>query len=254
MEVTGAVVVVTGASSGIGRATALALKRAGSDVVAVGRNAAALNQLIDAGIVPFVADVSEPAHPPALVEMATSRFGRLDAVVANAGVGYAGGFARMPLDRLDELIDVDLRAPLHLARAATPVMLEQGRGALVFVSSIAGAVPVPGEAAYSLAKHGLEAFADAIRPELRSGGVTVTVVRPGVVRTAFFARRGLPYDRRFPRPIPPERVADAIVDALRTGRHHVTMPRWLAMPAALRRHARPVYDRMARGSGSSVER
>jgi NADP-dependent 3-hydroxy acid dehydrogenase YdfG len=246
LDLSGAVVIVTGASSGIGAATTAELTAAGARVLAVGRDEAALRQLSDAtSAEPAVADVADPEHGDRLVRRALDQWGRLDAVVANAGVGFAGDFAGMPVERLDELIAVNLRAPVRLVLAALPVLIDQRRGAIAVVSSIAGAVPVPGEAAYAMTKHALEAFADSLRGEVREHGVTVSTVRPGVVATAFFDRRGAAYDRRFPRPIPPERIATAVVDALRTGRPTTTVPRWLGVPALLRRHARPLYDRLA---------
>lgn len=246
MHLEGTVVAVTGATGGIGAATCAALHEAGARVVAVGRDQAALDRLVATyDALPVAADVRDAGHAAAVVDAALARWGRLDAVVLNAGIGYAGGFATMPPERIDELVDVDLRAPLLLARAALPHLI-RGGGAVVVVSSIAGAVPVPGEAAYSTAKHALEAFADALRTELRSRGVRVSVVRPGVVATGFFAHRGAPYDRRFPRPIPPERIAGAIVESLRSGRARTTVPGWLAVPTVLRRRAPRLYNRLAR--------
>lgn len=246
MQLAQSVVAVTGATGGIGEATCAALHAADARLVATGRDEPALRRLADTfGAETVAADLRDASHAEAVVDAALARYGRLDAVVLNAGIGYAGGFAGMPPERIDELVDVDVRAPLLLTRTALPHLVAAG-GALVFVSSIAGAVPVPNEAAYSTAKHALEAFADALRTELRGDGVAVSVVRPGVVATGFFARRGAAYDRRFPRPINPDRAAAAVVEALATGRSRVTVPRWLTVPAELRRRAPGVYNRLAR--------
>ena len=246
MRLAGSVIAVTGATGGIGEATCAALHAADVRVVATGRDPAALQRLVERyGADAVAVDVRDASHASAIVDAALSRYARLDAVVLNAGIGYAGRFADMPQERIDDLVDVDVRAPLLLARAALPHLVAS-RGALVVVSSVAGAVPVPNEAAYSTAKHALEAFADALRTELRPDGVAVSVVRPGVVATGFFARRGAAYDRRFPRPISPDRVAAAIVDSLASGRARTTVPGWLAMPAALRRRVPRLYNRLAR--------
>jgi NAD(P)-dependent dehydrogenase (short-subunit alcohol dehydrogenase family) len=240
VDLVGRVVLVTGASRGIGAATCAALTRRGAVVVAAGRDEQALAGVAAASTV--VADVAHPGAAAELVAAAVGRHGRLDAVVANAGLGWAGEFAAMDPDRIAELIDVNLRAPILLARAALPALRRPG--ALVFVTSIAGLVGVPGETVYSVTKAGLETFATLLREE--ADGVTVSTVAPGAVDTGFFTRRGVPYDRSFPRPIPPRRVADAIVEAIATGRERRVEPRWLAFPARLSATAPKTYRALAR--------
>jgi len=243
VELAGRVVLVTGASGGIGAATCAALTRRGAVVVAAGRNEAALAAVAAASTV--VADAADPAAAPALVAAAIDRHGRLDAVVANAGIGWAGEFAGMDPARITELVDVNLRAPMLLARAALPVLRRPG--ALVFLTSIAGLVGVPGETVYSVTKAGLETFATLLREEV--DGITVSTVAPGAVDTGFFATRGVPYDRSFPRPIPPAQVAAAVVEAIATGRQRRVEPRWLAVPARLSATAPNTYRALARRFG-----
>ena len=243
MELAGRVVLVTGASGGIGAATCAALTRRGAVVVAAGRDETALAAVAAASIV--VADAADPAAAPALVATAVDRHGRLDAVVANAGIGWAGEFAGMDPARITELVDVNLRAPMLLARAALPVLRRPG--ALVFLTSIAGLVGVPGETVYSVTKAGLETFATLLREEL--DGITVSTVAPGAVDTAFFTNRGVPYDRSFPRPIPPGQVAEAVVEAIATGRQRRVEPRWLAVPARLSATVPKTYRALARRFG-----
>ena len=151
----------------------------------------------------------------------------------------------MDPDRITELVDVNLRAPMLLARAALPVLRRPG--ALVFLTSIAGLVGVPGETVYSVTKAGLETFAALLREEVE--GVTVSTVAPGAVDTGFFDTRGVPYDRRFPRPVPARRVADAVVEAITTGRERRVEPRWLAVPARLSATAPKTYRALARRFG-----
>ena len=236
----GAVVLVTGASRGIGRAVAEALTDAGAVVVAAGRDAAALGAVRAASTV--VADVADPGSAAALVETAVARHGSLTAVVASAGIGHAGPFAEMDPATIAELVDVNLRAPMLLARAALPVLRRPG--ALVFLTSIAGLVGVPGETVYSVTKSGLETFAMLLREEVED--VTVSTVAPGVVETGFFDTRGVPYDRGFPRPVPPERVAADVLRALAGGRARQVQPRWLALPARLSATMPATYRRLAR--------
>lgn len=250
MQLQGAVAVVTGASRGIGRATALALAGRGATVVGVARDEPALAALAgETGGSFVVADVADPAHAEAVVTHALHRHGRIDAVVCNAGVGFAGEFAAMPVARIGELLDVNVRAPVLLARAALPHLLPRRTGALVFVTSIAGAVPVPRETVYSMTKAAVEAFAEPLREELRGSGVTVSTVLPGVVDTAFFDRRGEPYTRRVPRPVSPERVAAVVVRAVTDGTPRAVTPRWLAGAARLRGAVPGVYRVLARRFG-----
>lgn len=243
--------VVTGAGSGIGQATARALAERGARVVVVDRDSVAAELTATAvGGTSIVVDVRDPGHAEAVVAGALSHYQRLDAIIANAGVGYDGQFAAMPVAQIHALLDVNLRAPMLLARAALPVMTAQGTtGALVFTTSIAGVVPVPGEAAYCLSKTALESFADALREELRSTRITVSTVRPGVVRTAFHTSRNDPYDRRWPRPMAPEKVAEAVVDVLTTGAEHRTIPRWLSVAGYARRSVPWLYRALARRLG-----
>lgn len=250
MDLAGATVVVTGASHGIGRATAIELAEHGATVVALGRDRESLDDVTEqTGGSSLVVDVAEPGHAPLVVTHALAEHGRIDAVVANAGIGHTGPFTSMPTARIHELLDVNLRAPMLLARAAMPTLVEQHSGALVFVTSIAGVVPVPHEAAYCSSKTALEAFADSLRVELRGSGVAVSTVRPGVVRTGFHQARELPYDRRWPRPMAAERIAAAVVGVLESGAEHRTEPRWLDVAAWLRTSSPWLYRSLSRRFG-----
>ncbi|GAA4594676.1 SDR family NAD(P)-dependent oxidoreductase [Planotetraspora phitsanulokensis] len=239
MGLAGARVLVTGASSGIGAATALALAGRRARLVLAGRDGDRLAEVaVRTGGEVVVADL-----PDGAARLAAAA-GPVDVLVSNAGEGWCGPFTRMPEEAVERLVGVNLTAPVHLTRLLLPAMIERGRGHLVFVASIAGAVGVAEEAVYSATKAGLMAFAEALRYELRGLGASragdpaprigVTVVVPGVVDTPFFARRGVPYGRRRPAPIPPERVARAVVTAVERGRAECYVPGWLRLPARLR--------------------
>ncbi|MGI5273315.1 SDR family NAD(P)-dependent oxidoreductase [Nonomuraea sp. CA-218870] len=245
MRIDGARVLITGASSGIGAATARAMAAAGSRLVLAGRDGERLHAVAaETGGRAVVGDVTTDASGLA------RRAAPVDVLVCNAGEGWAGPFARMPAGRVDALVAVNLTAPIELARLLLPGMIERRRGHLVFVASIAGAVGVGGEAVYSAAKAGLVVFAEALRDELSgSPGIGVSVVFPGVVATPFFARRGAPYDRRWPAPIPAERVARGIVTAVRRGRPECYVPGWLRLPARLRGAAPGLFHGLARRMG-----
>jgi NADP-dependent 3-hydroxy acid dehydrogenase YdfG len=170
-NISGAVIVVTGAGSGIGRASALMLAERGATVVAVDCDGEAIDKVTaTTGGLAIAVDIRDPQHGDAVIARVLERYQRVDAVVANAGVGYVGDFATMPPENITTLVEVNFRGPLLLTRAALPSMTERGSGALVFTTSIAGGVPVPTEAAYCFSKSALETFADALREELRPTG------------------------------------------------------------------------------------
>jgi NAD(P)-dependent dehydrogenase (short-subunit alcohol dehydrogenase family) len=247
MDLVGAVVVVTGAGRGLGAAVATELGRRGAVVVGVGRDPSRLTA-VGAGSV-HCAELRDPGAAEAIVRHAIDTHGRLDAIVANAGVGHAGDLAGMSPERVAELIEVNLTAPILLTRAALPVMRAARTGTLLYVTSIAGAVGVPGENVYSTTKAGLESFADTLRAEVHRDGLRVCSVLPGVLDTGFFETRGRPYDRRFPRPIPAAAAAKVVVDTLAGGADRVFVPRWLAGPARLRAVAPGLYRAMERRFG-----
>ncbi len=235
MHLEGAVTLVTGGSSGIGAATADKLAAAGSRPLLVGREGSRLEAAAErTGGAAIQADLAAPGGPATAAARALELAGRVDVLVNNAGVGWAGTLPAMEDDDISRLVEVNLLAPLRLTRLLAPEMVERGRGHLVSVSSIAGATGVRDEAVYSATKAGLATFADAVRADLAGSGVGVSVVVPGVVDTPFFEARGTPYGRRWPRPIPPERVASAVVDAVRHDRPEVFVPRWMRLPARLR--------------------
>jgi NAD(P)-dependent dehydrogenase (short-subunit alcohol dehydrogenase family) len=193
---TGLRALITGGSSGIGAATARALAARSVRVAVAGRNIAALHQVAaetDAVIIP--GDLREQGCARRTIGVAVDALGGLDVLVSNAGIGWAGPFATMSESDIDALLDVNLRAAAHLARAAIP-HLQPGIGRLVFVGSIAGLVGVPTEAWYSATKAGLSILADTLRMELRPARIGVSLVTPGVVETAYFERRQVPYQRQ----------------------------------------------------------
>jgi short-subunit dehydrogenase len=236
---------ITGGSSGIGAATARAFAARGAHVAIAGRNLAALRQVAaDTNAVCVPGDLREQGCPRRTVYTASDALGGLDVIVSNAGVGWAGPFASMSESDIDALIDVNLRAAAHLACAAIP-QLQPGVGRLVFVGSIAGLVGAPGEACYSATKAGLGCLAEALREELRPLGVAVTLVSPGVVDTAFFERRKVPYERQRPQLMTAQAAANAIADAVERRRDDVVIPQWLSFPALLKANFPGLYRLLA---------
>jgi short-subunit dehydrogenase len=252
MRLAGAVALITGASSGIGAATARRLAAAGARVILHGRDPDRLAEVAGAvGGTALTGDLADPSEARSLAHQAVEVGGRVDVLVSNAGIGWCGGFTTMTASDTAHVLAVNLHAPIELTRALLPGMLATGRGRLVYVGSIAGRTGVADEAVYAASKAGLDTFAESLRFELAGTGVGVSTVVPGVVDTPFFTHRGRPYGRSRPRPIPPDAVAAAIERVLVTGRADRYVPGWLAFPAALRVVAPGLYRTLATRFGGS---
>lgn len=189
MRIRGSTVVVTGASSGIGREAAARLAARGAKVWAVARNRARLEELAagQPGITPWAADVSVEADRAALVE-AVSAAGPLDVLVNNAGLGWTGLVADMPADDVRQLFEVNVLGLIDLTQRALPAMLERRRGHIVNVASVAGWVAAPPITVYSATKFAVIGFTDGLRRELQGRGVTVGLIAPGPLATEFLPR------------------------------------------------------------------
>ena len=184
------VALVTGASSGIGRAAAVALGKAGYSVALAARRADRIDEAAAAirasgGIAePFATDLEADGAPAALIQAVAARFGRLDVLVNNAGWGYCAPIARTPVSAAQRIFKLNLAVPFLLMREAAP-HLRTTRGVVVNVASAAGFLASPNYAAYSASKAGLIALSDAFRVEERVHGVGVVSICPGPVRTEF---------------------------------------------------------------------
>ncbi len=248
MQLPGTVALVTGGSSGIGAATVRALAAAGARPLIAGRDPARLEAMArETGGLALAADLAAADGPAELAEAALQAAGPggIDLLVNNAGIGWAGPIEQMTGQQAARLIAVNLAAPVELTRLLVPGMIARGRGHIVFVSSIAGATGVRGEAVYSAVKAGLGCFAESLAHELAGRGVRVSVIVLGVIDTPFFERRGRPYDRRRPAPLPANRVANALVSAIERNQYMVFVPRWMGFPAWLHGAAPGVFRHLA---------
>lgn len=191
----GTVALVTGASSGIGAATALALAREGCSVALLARRTERLEELTrslgaqGSTSLALTADLCDAAQPAAAVERAVAHFGQLDIVVNNAGFGVRGPVAESDPEDWDRMIDLNVRAVLRMSRAALPHLLHaanagpRGVADLVNVSSVAGRVPRKDNSVYSATKHAVCSFSEALRREVTGRQVRVGLVEPGMTQT-----------------------------------------------------------------------
>jgi 3-oxoacyl-[acyl-carrier protein] reductase len=214
--VEGRVALVTGASSGIGTATAQALAAGGAKLALASRRADDLG--ID-GALARPCDVRRPEQIEALVAEAVERFGGIDIVVANAGVGAYGDFLDLAPEYLEEMIDTNVKGLLYTVRAALPHLLDSDSADLVVVASVAGQRGPEGEAVYSASKFAQVGFMRSLDHELYRRGVRCSTIAPGGVHTEFAMGRGrTPQDPDLADMMQPQEVADAVV-------HAVTRPR-----------------------------
>jgi len=189
IDLHGRVVAVTGASSGIGEATALACAKAGAAVALAARRAERIEALAgriasEGGRALAVqTDVAEEAQAQAFVQRAASELGRLDVLVNNAGVMLLGPIVGADTEEWRRMIAVNLFGALYCTHAALPLMVEQQGGDIVNVSSVAGRFARLGSGVYNLTKFGLGAFSESLRQELVAHGIRVTLIEPGAVAT-----------------------------------------------------------------------
>ncbi|MES1928503.1 short-chain dehydrogenase/reductase SDR [Salinisphaera dokdonensis CL-ES53] len=221
------VVLVTGASAGVGEATARAFAKAGARVVLAARGIERLQQVADSiGATAIAADVSGTEGCRRLMDQAIAVHGRLDVLINNAGSHHRGPVVEREADQLAEMVDTNLRAPLVLSRLALDALRADGGGAIVNVASIAGQMPLAGSAAYSATKFGLRAFTYALADELRETNVTVSAVSPGPIATGFIlddidAVSDITFSQSMSTP---EQIAELVLACAADGRVERTRP------------------------------
>jgi NADP-dependent 3-hydroxy acid dehydrogenase YdfG len=188
-DISSQVVAITGASSGIGEATALACARAGAAVALAARRAeridALARQIVEQGgrAIAVPTDVGEEAQAQAFIARAHEELGRLDVLVNNAGVMLLGPIENAPTDEWREMIHANVFGVLYCTHAALPLMHAQGSGHVVNISSVAGRIARAGSGVYNLTKIGVGAFSESLRQEAVPLGVRVTLIEPGAVST-----------------------------------------------------------------------
>lgn len=217
-DLEGRTALVTGASKGIGAATARALHEAGVNVGLASRSGA------DLGIPDAVAkpvDVRDPAAIDGLAAATAERFGGIDILVANAGVGSYGPFLDLPADQLEDMIDTNVKGVLYSVRAVLPYLLESDAADIVTLASVAGLRGLPFEAVYCASKFAQVGLTRALDHELREQGVRCTNVAPGGVATDFAMGRGRTPDMpELEGMMSPEDVAETVMFVLTRPRNH----------------------------------
>ncbi len=177
------VALVTGASSGIGKAAALALVGAGFDVVGTSRDAARVEPLDGVTFVDI--DVAGDACVTRSVQEVIHRFGRIDVLVNNAGSGLTGAAEENSVTQVQGIFDINVFGVIRMTQAVLPHMRSRGEGRIINLSSIFGLIPAPYLAAYAASKHAVEGYSESVDHEVREHGVRVLVVEPGGTRTRF---------------------------------------------------------------------
>ena len=247
------VVVLTGASSGIGRALATALAAQGAHVALISRTTANLQavaqQLAHCHgqrlVVP--ADVRDPQQVDRAVAIVLEQFGHIDVLVNNAGKGYCGELADMPLAELHDLFETNFFGAVSFYRAVVPHMIKRRSGLIIQISSVSGVCAVPLGGGYCATKFALEAFSDSARLELRRHNIRVLVVRPGITDTEFFdhaknfrAVNPFPIDRR----MAPDVLARQVLRAAAAGRRELVLTPEAKFSCWLKRLAPRLLDRI----------
>ncbi len=176
------VALVTGASTGIGHATAKALQRAGFRVFGTSRRTVPARS---DGVTMLTCDVTDDASVAKLVEQVLAETGRIDLLVNNAGIGLLGGAEESSTAQAEALFDVNVFGVLRVTNAVLPTMRGQGNGRIINISSILGLIPSPYNALYASTKHAVEGYSESLDHELRTFGIRVALVEPGYTRTAF---------------------------------------------------------------------
>ena len=236
VEIPGSLVLVTGAGSGIGRATALAFADGGARVLAADIDREAAEKTAAAcgerGVesVAYQVDVADRVAVARLADVVHAEHGPLDVLVNNAGVGMSGRFLDMPLEDWDWIVSINLMGAIHMCRAFGPEMLERGRGHVVNISSGLGYTPTATEPGYGTTKAAVLAFSRSLRADWHSHGVGVSAICPGVINTPIISHTRFRGEQAAPdrvarvkdlfskRGHPPELVAKAVVNAVRQNR------------------------------------
>ena len=238
------VVLITGASQGIGRCLAIDFAKQGTTVIGCGRSRERLQETLDeiraASPMSMViaCDVGDRAQVRAMVEQTLANFGKIDILINNAGIGMRRPFIETPLDTIEEIMRTNFLGMVHCTREVLPSMISRGSGQIVNISSGAGQIATPNMAAYCASKFAMNGFSESLYHKLRPLGIYVSVVSPGPVQTDFsrlFA--DVPPKAPPSLAVTPQAVSRAVLGAIERKSFALVVPRWLASICWLKRLA-----------------
>lgn len=228
----GKVAIITGASSGIGEATAIALAAEGAKVVIAARRVerleAVAKQIIDHGgqALSIVSDITDEAQAKNVIQKAHTEFGHIDILVNNAGISFPGRIENADPSNWRKMIDINVLALMYTTHIALPIFKAQKSGHIVNISSVAGRIARAGMAGYNVTKWGVNAFSEALRQEVYQDNIRVTIIEPGLVETEIdqhitdvVAKQEIEARRKAITPLQSQDIAAAIVYAVSQPQH-----------------------------------
>ena len=248
-------VLVTGASQGIGRALAVAAAKRGCKVLASARSQQLLDELVTevrasgGTIEPVVADITSPADRQAMVDAASQKYGGLDVLINNAGIGATGHFMDSQPEVLRQIFETNFFALAEVTRAFLPLLKQGTTPAIVNISSVVGRRALPARCLYSASKFAVAGFSEAIRAELAKDGIDVVVVNPGLTQTNFSqnmleAKAKISLDHK--RGMTSEEVAEATLNAAAGGKSEITLTKDGKLLVLVARFAPWIVDKKAK--------
>jgi len=224
------IVVVTGASSGIGKATCIEFAKRGANIVLVGRRNAQLNQVndelskFDVDTLVCSCDVSDKSQVELMTEKILKKFDKIDILVNNAGFAIYGSVSDLTIEEIESQMATNYFGMIYCTKNFLPSMLERKSGHIVNVASVAASIGLPGIASYCASKFAILGFSEGLKHELKGTGVGITVVSPIMVRTNFFDHSSFEKMPKFSLSLSDKTVAKAIMRAAKSSRLEIIVP------------------------------
>jgi 3-oxoacyl-[acyl-carrier protein] reductase len=244
MKWNGSVVLITGASRGIGREIAVAAAKRGARVGLMARSKSELDEVLDAcggkGAV-AVSDVAERAQVESAIDALQRELGPADILVNNAGIGAYGRVVETDVETIEKMMRVNYFGTVYATKAVLPGMIERGRGHIAMIASIAGRIGAPLEAGYSASKFAMVGFSEALAMEIKRKGIGLSIIDPGPVETHFTEARGVPFAENTPKPVKPEDVASLVMRAVERNKMERFIPSWLGPAYTFKVLVPPAY-------------